>query len=91
MPEIKYKKCQICKFWNEGKPFSALEIRQQEKHGIGYDKYRCSEVDDFVDDPGYETEGVHTRYDFGCILWQKRELSETENSKLKNQSEIEGD
>ncbi len=82
MPEIKYKKCKICKFWNEGKGFGAFEIKQQDKHGLGYDKYRCTKIDEFVADPGHETEGVETRYDFGCIVWEKRGLARANHDRF---------
>ena len=69
------QRCENCKSWNDGKEFSDFTIGQQKKYGIGYDKNRCSKIDDFVTDPGYETEGVETSHDFGCILFEQKAVA----------------
>ncbi len=62
--------CEHCRFWNEGKPFTDYDISAIEKHGIGFNRHRCSHIDDLVNDPGYDTEGVETSHNFGCILFE---------------------
>ena len=64
--------CEYCRFWNDGKAFTEFEIRTQKKYGISFNRYRCSRIDKFANDPGYETEGVETSYDFGCVLFESK-------------------
>lgn len=66
------KICKNCAFWNEGKEFSKMQFVTIKRRGIGFEKYHCSHIDDMVNDPGYETEGVETAHNFGCILFEDR-------------------
>ena len=62
--------CKDCKFWNNSKPLSEFDISEDKKYS--WTKHPCEKIRELAEDTGYETEGIETDRNFGCILFENK-------------------
>ncbi len=61
--------CKDCKHWSPDN----WDIRQKKEKGTEISAACCHHIQDLACDTGYETEGIETKSNFGCILFEIEE------------------